>query len=71
MRRSKTVFQPHPNTENGPLGPQKVKNDPKIKSNWKVRIEGIIKIVHLHEFTPKLFLNATPTPMITHYPAKK
>ena len=33
----------HPNPENGPLGPQKVKNDPKIKSNWKVRIERIIE----------------------------
>ena len=28
----KTVFEPYPNPKNSPLGPQKVKNDPKIKS---------------------------------------
>ena len=35
----KTVFEPYSNSKNSPLGPQKVKNDPKIKSNSKVRIE--------------------------------
>ena len=29
--------------KNRPLGPQKVKNDPKIKSKSKVRIEGTIE----------------------------
>ena len=29
-----------PTKKNRPLGPQKVKNDPKIKSNSNVRIEG-------------------------------
>ena len=35
----KTVFEPYPNPKNSPLGPQKVKNDPKIKSKSNVRIE--------------------------------
>ena len=34
----KTVFEPYPNLKNSPLGPQKVKNDPKIKSKSNVRI---------------------------------
>ena len=39
----KTVFEPYPNPKNSPLWPQKVKNDPKIKSNSKVRIERNIE----------------------------
>ena len=35
----KTVFEPFPNPKNSPLGPQKVKNDPKIESKSNVRIE--------------------------------
>ena len=35
----KTVFEPFPNLKNSPLGPQKVKNDPKIKSKVNVEIE--------------------------------
>ena len=35
----KTVFEPFPNPKNSPLGPQKVKNDPKIKSKVNARIE--------------------------------
>ena len=34
-----TVFEPFPNPKNRPLGPQKVKNDPEIKSKSNVRIE--------------------------------
>ena len=34
----KTVFEPYPNPKNSPLGLQKVKNDPKIKSKSNVRI---------------------------------
>ena len=30
-------------SKNSPLGPQKVKNDPKIMSKLKVRIEGTIE----------------------------
>ena len=40
---SKKVFEPYPDPKNSPLGPQKVKNHPKIKSKSKVRIEGTIK----------------------------
>ena len=43
MSRPKTVVEPYPNPKNSPLGPQKVKNDPKIKSNSKVRIERNIE----------------------------
>ena len=34
----KKVLEPYPNPKNSPLGPQKVKNDPKIKSKSNVRI---------------------------------
>ena len=34
----KTVFEPYPDPKNSPLGLQKVKNDPKIKSKSNVRI---------------------------------
>ena len=34
-----TLTQP----KNGPFGPQKLKNDPKIKSKSKVRIEGTME----------------------------
>ena len=37
----KTVFEPYPDLKNSPLGLQKVQNNPKIRSNSKVRIEGI------------------------------
>ena len=39
----KTDVKPYPNPKNSPLGPQKVKSDPKIKSKSKVRIEGTIE----------------------------
>ena len=39
----KTAFEPFPNPKNSPLGPQKVKNDPKNKSKSNVRIEGNIE----------------------------
>ena len=32
------MFEPFPNPKNSPLGPQKVKNDPKIKSKLNIRI---------------------------------
>ena len=32
-----TVVEPYPNSKNSPLGPRKVKNDPKIKSKSDVR----------------------------------
>ena len=39
----KTVFQLYNDSKNNPLGPQKVKNNPKIKSKEKFRIEGTIE----------------------------
>ena len=39
----KTVFQLYNESKNNPLGPQKVKDNPKIKSKEKVRIEGTIE----------------------------
>ena len=39
----KTVVELYSNPKNSPLGPKKVKSDPKIKSTSKVRIEGTIE----------------------------
>ena len=39
----KTIFEPYPKPKNSQLGPQKLENDPKLKSNSNVRIEGIIE----------------------------
>ena len=39
----KTVVETFLNPKNGQLGPQKVKNYPKIRSKSNVRIEGNIK----------------------------
>ena len=33
------VFQPYPDHEYSPLGPQKLKNEPKLKLKSNVRIE--------------------------------
>ena len=43
MRRPKPVFEADPNPQKNLLGRQKAKNDPKIKSKSKVRIEGTIE----------------------------
>ena len=44
ISRSQDVFYPyHPDPKYSPLGPLKVKNDPKIKSKSNVRIEGNIE----------------------------
>ena len=60
MIRPKIVFE----SQKSPLGPQQVKNDPKIKSISNVRIEGTLekKLFQLHECIPKQFLKPTPTP---------
>jgi len=36
----KTVVEPHFGSKNSPLGPQKVKNNPEIRSKSNARIEG-------------------------------
>ena len=33
MSRPQTVFEPYPDPENSPLGPQKVKKEPKLSQN--------------------------------------
>ena len=45
-------------TQKYPLGPKKVKNDPKIKSNQKSELKKTykIKVLELQEYTPKHFL---------------
>ena len=42
MSRHQTGFEPYLNPKNSPLGTQKVKNNPKIMSKLKVRIEESI-----------------------------
>ena len=39
LSRPKTAVEPYPNPKNSPLGPQKVKNDPKIKSKSKPELK--------------------------------
>ena len=39
-------FEPYSDPQTSPLGPQKDKDDPKIKSNLYVRIQGIIENEH-------------------------
>ena len=39
----KKFLNPTPTPKNSPFGPQKVKNDPKIKVKSNVRIEGNIE----------------------------
>ena len=39
----KTGVEPYSDPQTSPLGPQKDKNDPKIKVNLNVRIQGIIE----------------------------
>ena len=50
MSGTETVVEPYSKPKNNPLGPQKVKNDPKIKSKSNVKIEGNIKtkVIQLH-----------------------
>ena len=43
MSRPKNFLELYLDPKNCPLGPQKVKNYPKIKSKSKVRIEGTIE----------------------------
>ena len=60
----KQFFNPSPTPKIARLGPQKVKNDPKIKSELKETKKMIV--LQLHELTPKQLLNPTQTPKIAH-----
>ena len=66
MSGPQNIFEPYLDPQICPLGPQKVKNNPKIKSKEKVRIEGTIekKVVQLHEWTPYLIPGTIPRPQI-------
>ena len=41
MSRPQNSFEPYPNLKNSQLGPQIVKNDPKIKSNQKSELKEL------------------------------
>ena len=43
MSRPQNCFEPYPSPKNSPLGPKKVKNDPKNQSKSNIKIEGTIK----------------------------
>ena len=66
MSRPQNSFSALQQLQKNQLGPQKVKNNPKIKSKEKVRIEGTIekKVVQLHEWTPYLIHGTIPRPQI-------
>ena len=51
MSKPKNSFQRYPDQENSQLGPQKLKNNPKIKSITNIRIEETIenKNLQIHE----------------------
>ena len=60
----KKDFEPYPNPKNSPLGPHKAKNDPKIRSTLKVRIQGSTENKSYSDawVDPKNVLSLTPTP---------
>ena len=51
MSRPQNSCEPYPNPNNSPLGPQNIKNDPKIKSKSNIRIieKKKMKVVKQHE----------------------
>ena len=55
MSRPQNSFEPYRDPKNSQIGPQKVKDNPKIQSKLNVRIEGIkkIKVIALYEQPPK------------------
>ena len=68
MRGPQNSCRTLPQPENSPLGPKKVKNDPKIKSNQMSELKETkkIKVVQLHEETSKQFLNLSQNLKIAH-----
>ena len=69
----KTVGESYPNPKNSPLGPQNVKNYPKIKSKPNVRIEGNIVNESCSNtwVDPKTVFEPYPHPKTAHYGPKK
>ena len=68
MSGPKTVFEPHIEPQNSPLGPPKVKTTPKLIKNQMSELKETqkIKVVQLHELTPKQLLNPTLTTKSAH-----
>ena len=64
MSRPQNSFKHYPDPKNSSLGPQKIKNDPKIESKSKVRIEGTIenKSCSSTWVDPKTFFEPYPDP---------
>ena len=64
MRGPQNICRTLPQPKISPLGPQKVKNYPKIKQKQISEFTEtyIMRIVQLYEQTPKQFLNPTPNP---------
>ena len=69
MSRPQNIFELFPNPKNSPLGPKKVKNDPKIKSKSIIRMEGSKENKSLSR--PQNNLNLTPTIKIAYFFAPK
>ena len=78
MCRLQYSFEPYPGPKNIPLWSQKVKNYPKIKSDSKVRSEGIIEnkscstawvdlktVLEPYTPTPKIAQKITTTPKLS------
>ena len=69
MNRPYNVIQPYPDPKNSQLGPEKVKNDPKIKSKSKARIEEKFCCLTTR-VKPKTVLEPYPDPNIPLGPQK-
>ena len=59
----KTVFKPHIEHKNSPIGPKKVKTTPKLSQNQMSELKETtkMKIIALYEKTPKQF---EPDPIV-------
>ena len=66
-------FEPYPNQKNSPLGPQKVKNDPKIRSKSKGRISWTIenKSCSAVWVGPETYFHPYPKPKNSPFGPKK
>ena len=66
-------FKHYSNSKINPLGPQKVKKDPKIRSKYKVKIEGSKEnnSCFAIQKDPKNVLNIAPAPKLAHSGLRK
>ena len=69
--RPQSSFQTLPQPKNSPLGPQKIRKKlSRIQMSYFRELKKM-KVVQLHELTPKQFLNYTWNPKIAHQGPKK